>query len=261
MDTKFLLTIIIISFLLAGCYNNNTRNNSTIFSQTNQTNYIDQSQVNESITKQNKPNSSNDFNKFFFNDIASKNHYTYKGKVWGDNILDQDNENVDSDGNVYVVANLTISQIAKLRRGNIYELDFSINGEKSNTKEKDEKDYLWVTEDKIYDFYPSDSTYSKDFVDENGLFNYLKYAHNIEKNGQLPSTDETEILCSIDNIYYDDGFWKTEIKVKNNSCIYNSANDRNESYKSFVWEVGKGLISYSWDRGASAAGIDLQLVE
>lgn len=230
-------------------------NNSPVASQPSQ------SLENESKPTQNDLNSNKDnYNKFFFKGISLKSQYTYNGTVWGDNILDQSKENVDSEGGVSVKANLTVSQIAKLSQGNIYELDFSVKGEKSNTEEKGEKVYLWVTEDKIFNLSPPSGTNEKDLY-ENGQFNYLKYAKKIEKSGQLPSTDKRVVLCSNENMNFSDGAWETVIAVNNNVCTYTSSNKGNYSNAKFVWEADKGLTNYSWGQGARAAGMDLHLVE
>lgn len=210
---------------------------------------------------QDKLNSTNtSYNKFFFKDILSINKYTYKGTVWGDNILDGRNENVDGEGGVYVKANLTVLQIAKLSKGNIYELDFSVKGDKNNTQEKDESLYLWVTEDTIYKLSTPSGSDDKELY-ENGRFNYLIYAKKLENSGQLPSTDKSLILCSNDNMNSVDGKWEREIKVEDNICTYHSYNDGTSSYEKFVWKAGKGLTDYSWRQGARAVGMDLHLVE
>lgn len=230
-------------------------NNSPVATQPSQ------SKENESKPTQNDLNSNKDnYNKFFFKGISLKNQYAYKGTVWGDNILDQSKGNMDSEGGVFVKANLTVSQIAKLNKGNIYELDFSVKGEKSNTEEKGEKVYLWVTEDKIFNLSPPSGTNVKDLY-ENGQFNYLKYAKKIEKSGLLPSADKRVVLCSNENMNFSDGVWETVITVKNNICTYSSTNKGNYSNAKFVWEENKGLTNYSWGQGARAAGMDLHLVE
>jgi uncharacterized protein YecT (DUF1311 family) len=223
------------------------------------TNQQNQSQENEVKTTQNKENSTNDdYNKFFFKDISSINQYTYKGTVWGDNILDERNENIDGEGGLKVKAILTVSQIAKLSKGNIYELDFSIKGDKNNTKEKDESIYLWVTEDTIYKLSPQNEDNDKE-VYENGQFNSLKYAKKIENSNKLPSNDKSLIICSNDNINFIENNWETEIKVENNICTYEIYNKGTFSYEKFSWELGKGLTAYSWGQGAMKAGMDLHL--
>jgi len=201
------------------------------------------------------------FNQFFFKDILAKKQYNYEGTVWGDNILEENrSEEVDDEGRVKVKANLIISEIAKLNKGKIYELDFSVNGAKNNTKEKGEKLYLWVTEDKIYYLSPSDNSDYKDLI-ENGQFNDLKYAKKLEESGKLPSTDKTLIRCSNDNINFNDGPWETEITIKDNTCTYITSHSGAGHYSEFVWEIGKGLTSYSWGYGAMREGIKLNLVD
>lgn len=258
MKNKILILImtIMLTTNFTGCGKKDTSNNNLpVVSQTNQ------SQESELKATQDELNSTNDvYTKFFFKDISSKNQYTYKGTVWGNNVLDQRNENVDGEGGVYVKANLTVSQIVKLSKGKIYELHFSVKGDKNNTKEKDESIYLWVTEDTIYKLSPPSGTNDKDLY-ENGQFNYLKYAKKIEKSDQLPSTDKNLILCSNDNMNFIEGKWETKIKAENNICTYNSYNEGNYYYAKFIWKAGKGLTDYSWGQGARAAGMDLHLVD
>lgn len=251
-----LIMLIMLAGNFTACSKNGTTNNNLpVTSQTNQ------SQESELKTTQDELNSTNDvYNKFFFKDISSKNQYTYKGTVWGNNVLEERNENVDGEGGVYVKANLTVSQIAKLSKGNIYELDFSVRGDKNNAKEKDESVYLWVTEDTIYQLSPSSDANDKDLY-ENGQFNNLKYAKKIDKSNQLPSADKNVILCSNDNMNFIEGKWETKIKVEDKICSYDSYNEGNSSYAKFVWKAGKGLTDYSWGQGARAAGMDLHLVE
>ena len=258
MKNKILILImtIMLTTNFTGCGKKDTPNNNLpVVSQTNQ------SQESELKATQDELNSTNDvYNKFFFKDISSKNQYTYKGTVWGNNVLDQRNENVDGEGGVYVKANLTVSQIARLSKGNIYELDFSVKGDKNNTREKDESVYLWVTEDTIYKLSPPSDANNKELY-ENGQFNYLKYAKKIEKSNQLPSEDKSGIICSNDNMNFIEGNWETKIKVENNICTYNSYNKGNSSNEKFTWKPGKGLTDYSLGQGARKAGLDLHLVE
>ncbi len=251
-----LIILIILAGNFTGCSKNNIQNNNApVASSTNQ------SQENESKATQDESNSTNDaYNKFFFKDIFSKSQYSYKGTIWGDNAIDQRNENVDGEGGVYVKANLTISQIAKLSNGNIYELDFSVKGDKNNTKEKDESLYLWVTEDTIYNLSPSSGTNDKELY-ENGQFSDLKYAKKLETTGELPSTDKSVILCSNDDMNFTNAKWKTKIQTENNICTYDSYNDGDSSYTKFVWKAGTGLTDYSLGYGARAEGMDLHLAE
>ena len=206
-------------------------------------------------------NTKESFNQFFFKDVSTEKQYNYEGTVWGEDILNEDKpEDVDDEGRVKVKANLIVSEIAKLDKGKIYELDFSVNGAKSNTKEKGEKLYLWVIEDKIYYLDSSNNSEYKDLL-ENGQFNYLKFAKKLEESGKLPSTDKTLIRCSNDNINFNDGPWETEITTKDNKCTYISSHLGSGHYSEFVWKIGKGLTSYSWGYGAMREGMKLNLVE
>lgn len=258
MKNKILILImtIMLTINFTGCGKKDTIDNK--LPVTNQQN---QSQENEVKTTQSKENSINDdYNKFFFKDISLKNQYTYKGTVWGDNILDERNKNIDREGVLQVKATLTVSQIAKLSKGNVYELDFSVKGDKNNTKERNEIIYLWVTEDTIYKLSPQNEDNDKELY-ENGQFNSLKYAKKIENSNKLPSNDKNLIICSNDNINFIENNWETEIKVENNICTYKSYNKGSSSYEKFCWKIGKGLTAYSWGQGARKAGMDLYLVE
>ncbi|WP_315069487.1 hypothetical protein [uncultured Clostridium sp.] len=258
MRNKILSLTMLIMLVgnFTGCGKNDTQNNNpSVTSQANQ------SQESKSKAAQDESNSTNEvYNKFFFKDVSSKNQYTYKGTIWGRNVLDQRNENVDGEGGIYVKADLTVSHITKLSKGNIYELDFSVKGDKNNTKEKDESLYLWVTEDTIYSLSPSSNTDDKELY-ENGQFSNLKYSKKLETTDELPSTDKSVILCSNDDMNFTNAKWKTKIQTENNICTYDSYNDGDSSYTKFVWKAGTGLTDYSLGYGARAAGMDLHLVE
>ncbi|MDF2985409.1 MAG: hypothetical protein K0R50_919 [Eubacterium sp.] len=206
-------------------------------------------------------------NQFFCYDISSNKQYLYRGSLWNQDMYDAEgskyaeyNKYLDSEGRLRVMANLAVSKVAKLTKGNIYELKFSITGAKNNTEEKDEKIYLWITKDKIYQFCPPNDFDYKGFV-ENGIVNELGCIKEMEKSGQLPSTERSLIRCINTNMKFKEDVWETEISVTNNQCTYCAYNSRNSSYSKFVWETGKGLVCYSWGYGARKEGLDLKLVE
>ncbi|PYG87550.1 hypothetical protein LY28_01918 [Ruminiclostridium sufflavum DSM 19573] len=200
------------------------------------------------------------YNKFFFKDISIKNEYSYTGTVWGDNIFDRDSDNTDGYNNIKVKAKLKISQIAELSKGSVFEFNFSVMRDGGSKEEICDKYYLWVTEDNIFSFNPSKKTTDKNLY-ENGKFNYINYAKELEATGQLPDNDKTFLLSGSEDIYLNDGIWKTAIIVRKNVCTYTSNNSENSSNTKFIWDADRGLVYYSWGQGAKAAGIELYMDE
>lgn len=201
-------------------------------------------------------------NEYFFKDVANKKNYKYKGTVWGEFVVNGDKpEKTNDEGEVYVTANLTVSQIAKLKQGNIYELNFAIVGEANNTKERDEKAYFWVTDDKIYEFSPPKDFDYKEFVGEDGEIDNLKCIKAIEKDGNLPNDDEDLLRCSNKSINLsDDKIRPKDIVVESTTCKYSYFNGGSSTYNNIIWKKGTGIIHYSWGYGAKKYGMRLDLV-
>lgn len=219
--------------------------------------------VNTSNTQQNTADNAKsngqDLNQFFFNDAKSQKQYIYKGTAWGDIIIKSDkSEPKDSEGNISIVAKLTVNEIAQLSNGKVYELEFSLYGTKNNSKERIEQSYLWVTKDKIYEFYPPDGFDYKGYS-LSKQSNNSDYAKVLEKLGQLPKNSQDLLRCNNDNMNFSEGLWKTEISVENDICTYLSYHTGSSHFKKFVWEKGKGLTQYAWGYGAHRDGMDLKL--
>lgn len=202
-------------------------------------------------------------NQYFFKDIANKKEYIYTGTIWGDYAIKADKlDKTNDEGDVYVTAKLNISEVAKLIKGKVFELEFSMYGETNNTKEYDEKAYFWVIEDKIYQLSLPEGFDTTKFVDKNGQVDYLSCAKVLEKNNQLPKDDENLIRCSNKDMNIsNDKEQSTEIVIKNDICQYSFGNSRNSSYKTLEWKSGKGLTHYAYGFGAKKYGMDLKLVE
>jgi hypothetical protein len=257
LKNRVLLLSLLISIIIVfdGCDKNLVENTNQLKIQTDKPHETppiisDNSKVSEDEvdgTDNSRINSDTDkkenINQYFFKDISPTKQYVYTGTIWGNNILGDKSEDIDDEGGVRVTANLIISEVAKLSKGKIYVLEFSINGTKNNTKEKDEKLYLWVTEDAIY----------------NCSFKSSDDAKKLEINRQLPNVVNDSILFSKDKMRFTNGAWETEIKIVDNKCTYDSYDSGSGSYSKYVWEIGKGIKVYSWGYGARQAGMDLHL--
>lgn len=245
----FVISVLVIA-ILVGCGKKGPENASQTVTKVDQPIQVQTQEKNIDI-----------LNEFFFKDVSPLRQYTYKGTIWNDAMVMEGNKDLDADGQLGVRATLNVTEVAKLIKGKVYKLQFSIYNAKNNSKEQDQRLYLWVTKDKIYDLSPVNISDYKKFT-KNGEFSYEKYVKYLEEKGQLPSTEKNYVRFSRENMKFTDesGLWETEIKNKDNICTYLSSHNSGH-YLQYTWEAGKGLTEYSSGIGAMREGFELNLVE
>jgi hypothetical protein len=200
---------------------------------------------------------------FSFKIFLQKKQYVYEGTIWGDALLaNEHSEEAYSVEEVRIKATLTITEICKLIKGKIYELNFTILGKKVSPEYREQKLFLWVTKKAIYILNTTENVNAKDFV-INGRFDDLAYAKMLEKTRQLPSDDKYLIRFCYNDMNFKDSenpLWKTEISLKNNICTYNSIHNSGH-FEKYVWKVHEGLTYYSFGYGAKKVGMRLKCVK
>lgn len=202
-------------------------------------------------------------NQFFFDNVEGEKHYTYKGQYWNQFLKEEDiPEDLNKDDEYNVTADLKVTELAKLRKGKVYELRFSIYGDKNKTKFEDEVIYLWVTGDKIYEFLIPNNIDASMFQDDDGS-DIAGVAKAFEEMGILPSDDEAMLRASNSSmkIPSDNEQIEKEIEVKNDTCKYTYSHTGSSHYIEFNWKVGKGITFYEKSYGAHRDGVRLTLVE
>ncbi len=237
-------------------------NNAETITNRSSTTQLKESQI---VSTMNTDESSTEdtINKFFFQDISIKNQYDYEGSIWGNaihanKIVEGLSEPVEK-GELPVKATLTVTEVAPLTKGKIYELKFVILGEEVDPSFKETKLYLWVTNEAIYYFSPPDNFDYKEFVIDN-RFDDLAYAKMLEETGQLPSDEETLIRCYDTNMNIQDDPGETQILIENDICTYNTHHNSGHFTK-YEWKIDEGLVYYASGYGAAREGMRLRLVK
>ncbi|WP_162862505.1 hypothetical protein [Acetivibrio cellulolyticus] len=258
MKNRFLklLIIIFISWVLVGCSNKDKIQNNPSSDQPKKSQTV-------SVMRTDKNSPEETINDFFFKDIPKKKQYVYEGTIWGEALIAKEqSEEAYSVEEVKIKANLTITDISKLIEGKIYELDFTILGEKVSPAFREQKLFLWVTREEIYELSPTENFNTKDLIID-GRFDDLAYAKILEKTGQLPSDDKNLIRFCYKDMNFKDSenpLLQTEISVKNNICTYNRTHNSGH-FEKYVWEIHEGLTYYSLGYGAKKSGMRLMYVK
>jgi hypothetical protein len=201
----------------------------------------------------------NTVNKYFFPGMGTKAQYDYEGSIWGMAIDENAYLEEYVQEELFAKATLTVTEVAQLTKGKVYELNFFIHGEEVSPKFRETNIHLWVTNEAIYYLTPPDDfDYQKCMVD--GKFDYLVYAKVLEETRQLPSDDKTRMLCYETNMEVQDGAYETTISVEGDTCTYSTVHDAGHFIK-YEWKAGKGIDYYAYGYGGEREGMRLMRVE
>jgi hypothetical protein len=191
--------------------------------------------------------------------MGTKAQYDYEGSIWGMAIDENAYLEEYVQEELFAKATLTVTEVAQLTKGKVYELNFFIHGEEVSPKFRETNIHLWVTNEAIYYLTPPDDfDYQKCMVD--GKFDYLVYAKVLEETRQLPSDDKTRMLCYETNMEVQDGAYETTISVEGDTCTYSTVHDAGHFIK-YEWKAGKGIDYYAYGYGGEREGMRLMRVE
>jgi len=159
---------------------------------------------------------------------------TFRGTEWGDEI-EQDE--------IPLTARVVTTRLAKMPRGAIFKIEFT--NLKSGAKKPREirPDYFIVTDDRIV------------------LLNEEDNDAAVKKISALdtpPQFEQNEIHGITSGKFdYEDGLWKTTIRLNGNLCVYDASHPSGH-FKKIVWKKGVGLVEYASGYGALADGYRLK---
>lgn len=168
-------------------------------------------------------------NVFFFDSGISEQ--VYGGQFLFDDIVEEDTK-------------LSISKIADLKNGNLYEL--KLDPIEGVPQERLSLGYFYVQEDTIYKLEPTTENLDQ-----------------LKTSEELP--DDSVIVCQDqeikDTLGEDEPGFHHYVEAAGDKRVYHSYNNEVSTgyYESFAWEKGKGLINYRSGYGAESESIELQL--
>ena len=83
-------------------------------------------------------------------------------------------------------------------------------------------------------------------------------AKKISELDKPPEFEQGEIYGITSGSFdYEDGLWKTAIRLKGDLCIYDSSHPSGH-FKKIIWKKGVGLVEYASGYGAHADGYRLK---
>ena len=158
----------------------------------------------------------------------------FRGTEWSDEIGRDE---------IPLTARVVTTRIATMRWGVIFKIEF--NDLKSRAKKRREirPEYFIVCDDRIV------------LLNEENNEAAVK---NISAMDKPPEFEPSEIYGITSGSFdYEDGLWKTTIRLKGNLCIYDASHPSGH-FKKIVWKKGVGLVEYASGYGAHADGYRLK---
>ena len=166
---------------------------------------------------------------------------TFRGTEWGDEI-EQDE--------IPLTARVVTTRLAKMPWGAIFKIEFSDvtsrAGNRAGVRPKLREirpDHFVVTDERIVLLNEEDNDAA------------VKKISALDKP---PQFEQSEIYGITSGKFdYEEGLWKTTIRLKDNLCVYD-ANHPSGHFKKIIWKKGVGLVEYASGYGAHADGYRLK---
>jgi len=160
----------------------------------------------------------------------------FRGSEWGDEIPEHE---------IPLTGRVVTTQIAKMPWGAIFKIEFADLKSRAEKQREIRPDYFIVTDDRIVLLNEEDNEAA---------------AKKISALDKPPEFERGEIYGITSGSFdYEEGPWKTEIKLKGDLCIYDSSHPSGH-FKHIVWKKGVGLVEYASGYGAHADGYRLKRV-
>ena len=158
----------------------------------------------------------------------------FRGTEWSDDIGEQD---------IPLTARVVTTRIAKMAWGAIFKLEFTDLKSRAEKQREIRPDYFIVTDQRIV------------LLNEEGNEAAAKKISELDKP---PEFEQGEIYGITSGSFdYEDGLWKTAIRLKGDLCIYDSSHPSGH-FKKIIWKKGVGLVEYASGYGAHADGYRLK---
>ena len=158
----------------------------------------------------------------------------FRGTEWGDEI---------EQGEIPLTARVVTTRMANMPWGAIFKIEFTDLKSSAQKRREIRPDYFVVTDDRIVLLNQEDNDAA------------VKKISALDKP---PQFEQSEIYGITSGKFdYEEGLWKTTIRLKDNLCVYD-ANHRSGHFKKIIWKKGVGLVEYASGNGAHADGYRLK---
>jgi len=159
---------------------------------------------------------------------------TFRGTEWGDDIGQEE---------IPLTARVVTTRLAKMPWGAIFKVEFTDLKSSAQKHREIRPDYFVVTDDRIVLLNEEDNDAA------------VKKISALDKP---PQFEQNEIYGITSGSFdYEDGLWKTTIRLKGDLCIYDASHPSGH-FKKIVWKKGVGLVEYATGYGAHADGYRLK---
>ena len=160
----------------------------------------------------------------------------FQGSQWGDDIEEEE---------IPLTMQVVTTRISKMPWGAIFKIEFTDLKSRAEKQREIRADYFIVTDDRMVLLNEEDNDAA---------------AEKISELDKPPEFEQGEIYGITSGSFdYDDGLWKTTIRLKGDLCIYDSSHPSGH-FKKIVWKKGAGLVEYASGYGAHADGYRLKRV-
>src|SRR5437762_13884577 len=158
----------------------------------------------------------------------------FRGTEWSDEIGRDE---------IPLTALVLTTRITKMSWGEIFKIEFTDLKSRAQKPREIRPDYFIVTDDSIVLLNEEDNDAA---------------AKKISALDKPPEFERGEIYGITSGSFdYEDGLWKTAIRLKGDLCIYDSSHPSGH-FKKIVWKKGVGLVEYASGYGAHADGYRLK---
>jgi len=161
---------------------------------------------------------------------------TFRGTEWGDDIGEEE---------IPLTARVVTTRVAQMPWGAIFKVEFTDLKSSAQKHREIRPDYFIVTDDRIVLLNEEDNDAA------------VKKISALDKPAQF---EQNEIYGITNGKFdYEDGSWKTTIRLNGNLCVYDAGHPSGH-FKKIVWKKGVGLVEYASGYGAHADGYRLKRV-
>jgi hypothetical protein len=158
----------------------------------------------------------------------------FHGTEWGDEI---------EQGEIPLTARVVTTRMANMPWGAIFKIEFTDLKSSAQKRREIRPDYFVVTDGRIVLLNEEDNDAA------------VKKISALDKP---PQFEQSEIYGITSGKFdYEEGLWKTTIRLKDNLCVYD-ANHPSGHFKKIIWKKGVGLVEYASGYGAHADGYRLK---
>ena len=158
----------------------------------------------------------------------------FRGTEWGDEI---------EQGEIPLAARVVTTRMANMPWGAIFKIEFTDLKSSAQKRREIRPDYFVVTDARIV------------LLNEDDNDAAVKKISALDKP---PQFEQSEIYGITSGKFdYEEGLWKTTIRLKDNLCVYD-ANHPSGHFKKIIWKKGVGLVEYASGNGAHADGYRLK---